>query len=124
MKQRHHEDPDLKAAQDEWYGRLKREGFKDIEDASHPSRKLIDWHKDRFSEVSEVQRLAAEYYYDKAKDLMHTYKFKNETHRKIWELHCDGVSNRKIEPLIERMEITYKHSMIDYIVKAIAVSVK
>lgn len=124
MKQDQHENVELKKLQDEWYGRLRKAGFKDIEDTSRPSRKLIDWHKDRFSSVSEIERQAIEYYYDNAKDLINTYIFINETQKIIWELHCEGMSKRKIEVAICHLEITYKREKIGLVINEIAKSVK
>lgn len=119
----------LKALQSEWYARLEASGFVDIEDCANPNRPLKSFHKISFRH-SHLRRSqprwvesADQYYYD-AKELLMTYAFKNDLHRFIWELHCEGLNKRKIEDKICLLTKTYKREQIGNIIKAIAVEIK
>jgi hypothetical protein len=108
---------ELKQMQQEWYQRLSNDGFCDIEDVTHPLRPLQTWHNLKFKDVSQDEVTAKLKYYSRAKDLLGTYPFQNEVHQKIWELHSDGITARKIEKLINGV---YKRASISSIIKLIA----
>ena len=108
---------EFKQIQQDWYNRLSNDGFQDIEDVTHPLRPLQTWHNLKFRDVSQDVIESRLKYYSKAKDLLNTYPFQNEVHQKIWELHSDGITARKIEKLING---TYKRASISSIIKLIA----
>ena len=66
---------DLRKVQEEWYKKLKDEGFEDIEDTSKPYTPLKAWHSFRF--VSGIKRDSAESYYAAAATVLRFYIFKN-----------------------------------------------
>ena len=125
-----YDSDEFKALQKEWYKKLATtpntdgEVFKDIEDTNRADQPLKAWHDSRFKTISITQRLTAESYYEQATQLLHTYKFKNPTHRRIWELHCEGVSRRKIAFQIKDMKPTYKHIRVTYIIQEISKAIK
>jgi hypothetical protein len=111
---------ELKQLEHEWYSKLLQDGFMDIENTNHPERPLQTWHNLKFRDVSQDEMDAKLKYYSKAKDLLNTYPFENEIHQKIWELHSDGITARKIEKLINS---TYKRASISSIIKLIAAEI-
>jgi hypothetical protein len=143
-----YDSDEFKALQKLWYDKLQSEPdkngttFEDIEQVYVTKKKLdgttytkLDsnrplksWHNFRFKpargssiSVNHVEQMAATTsYYDQAQSLLHTFKFKNETHRRIWELHCSGTSRRKIADAIKQMDPTYKGARISEIIIDIA----
>lgn len=103
-----------------WYKKLKEQGFEDIEDTSKSDRPLEAWHSLRFQKVVGVQVDMTQAYYYRAKELLNTYQFKNKTHQRVWELHCEGLSKREIAEEIKNLEKTYKRESIGLIIKNIA----
>lgn len=59
-------------------------------------------------------------YYDRARDLLHHFEFESDIHKKIWELHCEGLSKRKIAAIIQ----IYKRETVGNIIKKIAGTLK
>lgn len=55
-------------------------------------------------------------YYEGALKILETYEFQNIIHKKIWELHCQGIPERKIAQQIE----VYKKSMVHHIIAKIS----
>lgn len=76
---------------DEWYQRLKNEGFLDIEKPS------VDYASElkRFNSTNNFKEAQIEYY-EKAKEFLNNYNFPEESHRLLWELHSQGMTERKI----------------------------
>lgn len=121
------ESDEFKALQKLWYEKLSTtpddtgEVFKDIEDTTRDGRPLKDWHHLRFKTSKRLSdRVAIESYYEQAQQLLSSFKFKNPTHYKIWELHCQGLSRRKIAGLIKDMTPNYNQARIGEIVLEIA----
>lgn len=89
--------PDLKTLQDEWYARLKAEGFNDIEDTNSPRQMLKSWHSTLFIHRFDKERFnARQQYFEMATHFLHSFKFASALERHIWELHADGKSLREI----------------------------
>lgn len=105
-----------------WYRKLEDSGFDDAENTSHPDQPLKTWHSFKFKDALKLTETST--YYLKAIQLVDTYDFDNSTHRKIWELHCEGYSKRKIEKEITECDPTYKRSQIETIINFIASSIK
>jgi hypothetical protein len=98
--------PEFKALFEKWNGILEKNGHKEIENFSLPDAPLKTWHNLKWknldpNKVSDIQK-----YYEEAFELLKTYVFKTETHRRIWELHCEGVSVRMISRIINRRKFT------------------
>lgn len=116
---------DIKKLQREWYKKLKDEdGFEDIEDTNHPGMPLKTWHSHKWKNTPPEKFAATEIYYDKARELLNTYEFESPTHLKIWELHCDGLSKRKIEKVLSQEAESYKRESIGLIIQLIASTIK
>lgn len=91
----------LKALQQKWYSRLKKEGFVDIESSRERlknSDSIRFVRKDsRESHHITYQSLSERFdYFNRAGQFLHEYRFKNRIEKKIWHLHADGTPIRKI----------------------------
>lgn len=110
------------ALQETYYAKLREidPSWIDIEDTKHPERPLISWHNFRFSQNTPDKMSDVGDYYQSARSLLHTHKFKNDAHKLIWELHAQGLSKRKIEKAIAGSPKPYKRESISTIIKVIA----
>lgn len=85
---------DLKALQKEWYKKLQEVGFKDIESSSDY---LKEWDSHYFqANYDPLSFEARQTYYQLADNFLVSYKFSSFLEFKIWELHTQGLSTRKI----------------------------
>ncbi len=106
--------------QTEWYNKLKEEGFEDIEQDGE-ERLLKEWDFNFFrNKYDEITYQTTLIYYDKAKKLLKTYPFRNDTHRSIWQMHCNGLTEREIAKRVG----TYKKSMIHHILSPIKKTIR
>lgn len=114
----------LKKIQSEWYARLKGEGFIDIEDTERQDAPLKTWHSLKWQNVTRETWDAVSSYFDQAKALLDTYQFDTPMHKRIWELHCQGLSRRKIEKALSNDPNAYKGANIGLIIQSIAQTIK
>lgn len=120
----------FRKVQDHWYEELKREGFEDIENTQREDRPLKKWHFSLFNSKSDREprhdgRVALQYrttteFYQQASDLLLTYQFASRVEKRIWELFCDGNTEREIAALVKE----YKKSSIHLIISRIKMSIK
>lgn len=83
--------PSFRKLQKQWYKKLKEEGFKDIETVGFYMRSAINLRA-----VATKDREAIQEYYSNATSVLYETEFDNEKDKKIWELHCEGLSVRKV----------------------------
>lgn len=88
----------FKRLQATWYRKLKDGGFVDIEDANKDRLKSwtatkIGISRDRENWDTAVQ---TSQYFHAAQTVLHDFPFKSNRDRKIWTLHCQGLSTRQI----------------------------
>lgn len=110
----------FKELEREWYGKLKESGFEDIEDNSTEERRLRSWHNLRFSNFSPIKICMISSYYSYSADLLQTHRFINEEQKRIWELHCNGLTEREIAKEVPR----YKKSMVHYVISNVRKGIK
>lgn len=91
---------EFKALAKEWNKKLEASGHVEIEEygKSLDTPFLIDYHSVKFQKkrVINYKMQTQLNYYLIAGQVLNTYAFKNAYHRKIWELHADGMSVRAI----------------------------
>jgi predicted DNA-binding protein YlxM (UPF0122 family) len=99
----------FRSLQTKWYKKLEKEGFEDIENTKHDSRPLNEWHsfkKPKPSQSvdslyqSQIETFLNQKDFDDICRLMTKHgnsRLTVKQIRNIWELHIDGLSNRKIE---------------------------
>lgn len=119
MKKNPYKTEEFKLLKKEWYEKLEKNGFKDIEKTTVNTTWLDAWHNFRFKGIPIVQRISTEDYYHWAQGILFTYLFKNKTHRLIWELHCEGKSRRQIAGLIKNETPCYKPAKVGNIINEI-----
>lgn len=87
-------DRDFEELKAYWYQKLKDSGFKDAEN----SRGFLkDRHVDKFAKDHTKQEYEEkENYFRYAGQLLHDYEFPNSFEKRVWELHCTGLSLREI----------------------------
>jgi hypothetical protein len=101
---------EFKVLQKYWYELLRDTGFKDIENTEGL---LKEWDFNFFRmRFNAIQYEATKSYYDQARHLLHTFEFKNEMEKAIWELHCEGLSERKISQHLKKFRKSWVHVII------------
>lgn len=75
----------------EWYAKLAKTGFEDAEDDQGRLKVYHAWkfHDKSFDHTPEQMELV-QAYYSQAGELLEEFQWEDKTHRKIWELHCEG----------------------------------
>lgn len=81
----------------EWNRILEEDKFPDIEDFTRDEPILKKWETTRWNSTDNTRNELRQHYYEAADELLRTFRFKKEVHRRIWALHCQGLSPRKIE---------------------------
>lgn len=90
--------------QKEWYDKLEKSGFKDVEQDEFYLKSRISRQNLSLLEETEVSTSIADSkaeYYRLAGHFLHEYDFANDRERIIWELHADGAS---IEMIVKCMK--------------------
>lgn len=91
--------PEFIELKDQWYQKLKEEGFEDLEDESQYIKKIQHLHFFRWTPLKiQTQRD----YYIHCEYFLNSHSFKKEQHRKIWELYTKGVPFRKISEKVDQ----------------------
>lgn len=80
-----------------WHDKLAKSGFEDAEEFDSPLE-LMKQHPESYfnnkftpEKFSERQR-----YYELARQLLHSFKFKDGKDKEIWNLHAEGLSYKEI----------------------------
>ncbi len=102
MEQSPFKTKNFKKLQDQWYKKLADSGFKDIEDTRMEEPMLFKHDNKIFLNLTPEQYSERLKYFDNARSLLFTFKFKNVLHKTVWELHCEGFSVREIETKLNR----------------------
>lgn len=107
--------PEFRALYQEWNARLKGEGLGEepVRAREFTFRRIAEMtrHKISHMQIPNIRKYA-----QAADEVLHSFPFKNEVHRKIWELHCEGLSVRKISQAVGVGELG-KSTVNDIIVR-------
>lgn len=104
---------DYKTLRDQWYKKLEKAGFEDIEDvktdmlkswSSKFTRVDKDTHRTR-AQNSLVERKAKQRYYQLATYFLNDYAFESNLDKIIWEYHTEGISVRDISRLLKKAKV-------------------
>lgn len=99
----------FKILNDQWYKKLKNEGFEDIEESE---TRLHKWSPPltRFNaEIFESKQV----YYQLAGQFLHEHIFESNLHKKVWELHSEGIEGREIAKSVKQIKKTKVYSIIN-----------
>lgn len=112
----------LKTLQLEWYKKLKKSGFEDIEElteynAKRPSS-FLKRHSKHFLLVDSLEKIEAKTeYYRLAGQFLYEHKFVNEIEKLIWAEHAEGLTYRAISKKLAEQSILIGRTKICLIVK-------
>lgn len=111
----------LKQLQASWYGRLKKEGFEDIEQqAGSTDAKLKSWHSHYFQARHEPTAFEAkENYYYQACQYLECGEFQSKTHRHVWKLHSEGLGLRKIAVVLKKSGQSFNKDQLGSMIRSI-----
>lgn len=112
---------EFKALRDKWYRKLAKSGFKEIEDVNSPNEMLKRWDSTWFmgrtsarpggKDYTETKSINSPYakasdsgakfrqiqeYYYLAEHFLGEYQFAKVVHKRYWDMHSKGLSNREI----------------------------
>ena len=102
--------------QNKWYRTLYK-SFNDIESLTYEDRPLKSWHSYIFQHLKQIDFDEKYDYNDRANELLRRFEFKSEIQKKIWELHCEGLSSPEIEKRIKSLKNAKKQLTIRNIIK-------
>lgn len=81
------------------------------------NRPLKTWDSHRFLTIYNVEMELMREAYEEKTELLHDFQFEKPIHKKIWELHCDGLTSPQIEKKIKKMKDARKELTIRNIIK-------
>jgi hypothetical protein len=99
-----------KQLRQEWYKKLKAEGFNDIERRDGEFKD--SWGIPTQLRVSTVFWEAKQEYYYWAEHFLNDYKFDSEIDKAIWEYHMNGIGYRKISDTLAKVNIKMSRQTI------------
>lgn len=120
----------LEEVQKEWYAKLKKEGFEDIEDANnnlvqYTSSMFLRGRRNNMSFVEIMNSIESKQdYYRLASEFLHKHNFKRYVDWFIWSQHCEGVSYRDISKKLAKEGIKLTRNPIGDIVKKLREEMK
>lgn len=118
---------ELQKLQKLWKYKLKRSGFKDIENkhgdvmVSTFDRVRSGWNNGMSYETIKVKHDAAEEYYRLAGHFLHDHKFESSLDLRIWTFHSQGKSVREISRLLKISKIKYTKSPVHRVIERLKI---
>lgn len=108
MAQSRFKKPDFLELFKEWNQILEETGFKDAENFSLEGEPLLKcWHSQKWNNNEDKRKVEETLnYLSLASNLLKDFPFESDTHKKIWELHCEGISSRKIAAFLNKKDFT------------------
>lgn len=98
-----------------WDRKLKRSGFKDLEDAKGNLKEFVS---SRYKHKEFITYFAQERYYQLADQLLNDYDFSSSEDKMMWRLHCEGKTINTIATKISKSE-SYVFSFIEDMAKLV-----
>lgn len=100
----------------EWYAKLKKSGFEDIEDSNNENLKSWSTKFTRMGSPDIVIK-AKEDYYRLAGQFLYDHSFKDKKEELIWKMHSEGVSIRKITFQLKKLGFTTYKFQVQKVLK-------
>ena len=111
-----------------WYGKLKKEGFQDIERQDKIGARegrLINSSLPHIIENYTVDQFEVKReYYRMAGQFLHEYKFKTALERIIWDMHTQGISVRNIVKKLQSKGHTAYKDLVHGAIKRLAAEMR
>lgn len=112
----------FKDLQSKWYDKLKRGGFKDIEQEDG-NIKTWSGHVYRYCKTQDQIDIKTDYY-RLAGQFLHEYKFQTPTEKFLWKNHSEGVSLRSIARLLAKKGIKTNKDALNAVLKKLVDKMK
>jgi len=113
--------PSYEELRDVWYGKLKKEGFEDIETPSGALKKSLATSIAQNEVRLGGWRVKASYY-SMCDRFLNEYKFDSTLDQIVWEYHSNGMSKYEIASTLNKTRIAkLKHEAVYRIVKRLKV---
>lgn len=127
MKKKKPKNQNLQKLIKDWDRKLKESGFNDIEERD--TDRLKSWagnvalnneicdrsrktdYKHKYGYTSLTWKESQEEYYRIAGQCLHEAEFKSEKHKIIWQLHCEGLTNKEIADKINAKKHQVKYAI-------------
>lgn len=111
----------FKTLEAKWYGKLKDDGFQDIEDTADRDRRLKSWHSFYFSSRDRKNHVSStEQYFRAARGFLHSFRFKNAAEKEVWGYHADGKTMREIAYLMEKRGPGFSKDSVNNLIRRLA----
>lgn len=118
----------FKDLEKEWYGRLTKSGFKDIERRDRIGKAAGRMKTGTLDNIihsyDEHQFSVKEEYYRVAGQFLHSYKFKSALEKSIWSMHSEGLSIRNIIKSLKAKGHTAYRDLVNGAIKRLALEMK
>lgn len=120
MLSNQYNNPSFKKLQNEWYEKLKEDGFEEIEDTDSPRELLKAWHGQYFQiKHTPLNYQITEQYYYMAAQLLNYYCFPTQTEEDIWRYHSDGLSTRDIAGELKKKGIKTSKDAVNKVIRSL-----
>lgn len=94
---------DFKKLERIWYEKLRRSGFKDIENNHVRGKPLKQFEGSYFkARYSPLKFESQQQYFTMASQFLHEYQFQTEFERQVWGLHVEGMHLRQIAKIVKK----------------------
>jgi hypothetical protein len=104
---------ELKKLQKEWYAKLKKAGFDDIEYEDGSLRSAAP--RSPMQKDPLIREAIQEYYY-MANQFLHTHTFESKREQIIWEYHANGIGSADIVKVLKKVRIKLHESRVRAII--------
>ncbi len=113
-----HRSKSFKALQKVWEKKLSDSGLENIE---QPDGNLKLWTSSFFKvRYNATLFEAKEEYYRMASQFLHDHRFEADAHKKMWELHANGVSMRNIACTLRKKGIATNKDLVNAVIQDLA----
>jgi len=115
-----HPKTEFDLLKDEWYQKLKDDGFDDVEQDENKLKKWSSGSNRFHGEPLNWEAKAT--YYQMASSFLEEYKFATKREQIIWEYHANGLSTREIAKTLNKLRTQKtRHDIIANVINKLKV---
>lgn len=97
----------------EWDKKLARAGFVDAEDRNNGL--LTRWDDQYYHRRYTPEAFAAKQtYFQLCTDFLNTGKFESQLDKRVWQMHCEGLTRREIAKAVKKNHVSVHYIVIKY----------
>ncbi len=102
----------------EWDEKLEKAEFDDIDPKDNDDTTVIEPQKFTASNRKRQYDHGSPGYYEMCHAILRLFKFKKEIHKRIFELHTEGKSEREIADIVQKeTKRKYDQKSVNYVIK-------